>query len=142
MDLFSRKRKRVQQPEIDDAGRADSPDTASYGLKTLYNRSTAEVDIVAVHGLNGHREHTFTAANGVCWLGSLLPAKAPNIRVLSYGYDARTHSSSLLSREHLHGHAEQLIEELRRERTITETTRRPIIFIGHSLGGLIIKAAL
>ena len=75
---------------------------------------------MAVHGLNGHREKTFTAANGICWLKSLLPALAPNIRVLSYGYDARTHSSSHLSQEHLHDHAEQLIEELRRERTITE----------------------
>ena len=76
--------------------------------------------IVAVHGLNGHRESTFTAANGICWLSSLLPAQASNIRVLSYGYDARTHSSSLLTQEHLHDHAEQLIEELRRERTITK----------------------
>ena len=75
---------------------------------------------MAVHGLNGHPENTFTAANGICWLRSLLPALAPNIRVLSYGYDARTHSSSLLSRENLHDHAEQLIEELRRERAITE----------------------
>ena len=79
--------------------------------------------IVAVHGLNGHRESTFTAANGICWLRSLLPTLSPNIRVLSYGYDARTHSSSLLSQEHLHDHAEQLIEELRRERTITEVSR-------------------
>ena len=75
---------------------------------------------MAVHGLNGHREESFTAANGTCWLKSLLPAQSPNIRVLSYGYDARTHSSSLLSQEHLHDHAEQLVEELRRERTITQ----------------------
>ena len=78
--------------------------------------------MVAVHGLNGHRESTFTAANGVCWLKSLLPEQIPNIRVLTYGYDARTHSSSLLSREHLHDHAEQLVEELRRERTITNVS--------------------
>ena len=76
--------------------------------------------IVAVHGPNGHRENTFTASNGICWLSSLLPALVPNIRVLSYGYDARTHSSSFLSRENLHDHAEQLIEALRRLRTITE----------------------
>ena len=88
---------------------------AEFGLKTLYDCGTAEVEyvttqeiekcpranclpysIVAVHGLNGHRESTFTAANGICWLRSILPTQIPNIRVLSYGYDARTHSSSLL----------------------------------------------
>ena len=86
--------------------------------------------IVAVHGLNGHREDTFTAANGICWLGSLLPKCNPDIRVLSYGYDARTHSSSLMSQQHLHDHAEQLIVELRRERTNTEVKieRRTIAF--------------
>ena len=72
--------------------------------------------------MNGHRESTFTATNGICWLRSLLPVQSPNIRVLTYGYDARTHSSSLLSQEHLHDHAEQLIEELRRERTITDVS--------------------
>ena len=77
--------------------------------------------IVAVNGLNGHRESTFTAANGICWLSCLLPEQSPDIRVLSlYGYDARTYGSSLLSREHLNNHAEQLIEELGKERTITE----------------------
>ena len=118
------------------------PGRAEFGLKTLYDCSTAEAEyatpqeiekclqanclsysIVAVHGLNGHRESTYTAANGTCWLRSLLPVQSPNIRVLSYGYDARTHSSSLLSQENLHDHAEQLIEELRRERTITEVSR-------------------
>ena len=80
--------------------------------------------IIAVHGLNGHPESTFTAANGICWLRSLLPERSPKIRVLSYGNDARTHSSSLLSQEHLHDHAEQLIEELRSERMITKVNIR------------------
>ena len=76
--------------------------------------------IVAVNGLNGHRESTFTAAKGIFWLSCLLPEQSPNIRVLSYGYDARTYGSSLLNREHLNNHAERLIEELRKERTIAE----------------------
>ena len=120
-------------------GSETESDKAAHGLKTLYNCSTAEVEyaapevsknaheltpypfsIVAVHGVNGHRESSFTAANSICWLRSLLPAQCPQIRVFSYGYDARTQSSSLLSREHLHDHAEQLIEELRRERMLTE----------------------
>ena len=110
-----------------------------FGLETLYDSGTAKVEcaitlaiekraransishsIVAVHGLNGHRELSFTTANGICWLRTLLPEQNPDIRVLSYGYDVRTQSTSPLSQENLHDHAEQLIEELSRERQTTK----------------------
>ena len=96
------------------------------GSKNVHELTIFSYSVVAVHGQNGHWENTFTAANGVCWLRTLLPKHAPNIRVLSYGYDARTHGSSPFSQEHLHGHAEQLIRELRRERTITEVNMQTI----------------
>lgn len=75
---------------------------------------------MAVHGLNGNREKTFTADNGVCWLNSLLPEVMPKIRVFSYGYDARTHSSSPLSSDHLLGHAEDFLETFTMRRDLTE----------------------
>lgn len=113
---------------------------AEFGLKVLYDCDDAEVEyatplfpwiifpflilslhsIITLHGLNGHRERTFTANNGVCWLDSLLPERLPKIRVISFGYDARTHSSSPLSQQHLHDHAEQLVENLTRRRNVTK----------------------
>lgn len=80
---------------------------------------------MAVHGLNGHREKTFTADNGVCWLRDTLPAMVPKlkIRVLSYGYDARTHSTSPLSSKHLLDHAENFLETLTMERDLTEVLK-------------------
>jgi hypothetical protein len=103
------------------------------------------IDIVAVHGLNGHCETTWTAGNGidsVNWLRDLLPHDLPNARILSWGYDANTHSGSRVSCQYLFDHARTLVSDLCLERQITETSKRPIIFVAHSLGGIIVKSAL
>lgn len=47
------------------------------------------------------------------------------MRVISFGYDARTHSASPLSQQHLHGHAEQLLENLTRKRDVTDVRKIP-----------------
>jgi len=56
--------------------------------------------IVAVHGLNGHPKKTWTA-NNVNWLRDFLPPDIPNARILSWGYDANTHSTSTISAQYL-----------------------------------------
>ncbi|CAN9179325.1 unnamed protein product [Alternaria alternata] len=81
---------------------------------------SASSAIVAVHGLNGHREKTWTTSGGVNWLRELLPHDLPNARILSWGYDANT---------------QQLAREL-------STSKRPIMFVAHSLGGIVVKSAL
>lgn len=47
---------------------------------------------MAVHGLNGHREKTFTTEK-INWLRHFLPNDIPNVRILSYGYNSRTYGS-------------------------------------------------
>lgn len=75
--------------------------------------------IVAIHGLNGHREKTWTAANGVHWLRDLLPNDLPRARILCWGYDANTHASSRVSCHYLYDHARNLVADLWRKRKVT-----------------------
>ncbi|KAI1115455.1 Alpha/Beta hydrolase protein [Nemania sp. NC0429] len=115
-----------------------------YGLKCVAEGTNPTIDIVAVHGLNGHRENTWKAENGVSWLEdkNMLPKRIPNARIFVWGYDARTHGNDYLSQAYLHQHGTQLVGELADERRLDGTSKRPIIFIGHSLGGIVIKSAL
>jgi len=91
------------------------------------------VDIVFVHGLFGSRLNSYTKG-GVCWIRDLLGQDVPNARIISWGW-----ASALSSGDTFVGQAEQLLNDIS---DIRRGTRRPIIFVGHGLGGLLIKEAL
>lgn len=74
------------------------------------------LSIVAIHGLNGHSEKTWTAGNDVNWLRKFLPIDVPNARIFSYGYEAKTHAASPVSQLTFPHHAEELVGELCRKR--------------------------
>ena len=98
--------------------------------------------IVAVHGLCGSRSATWVADTGVNWLPDLLPLRIPTARVLIYGYDSTAHSSQHIVQKILFSRARKLIANLDTLRRETHSEQRPIIFTGHSLGGILIKSAL
>jgi hypothetical protein len=75
--------------------------------------------VVAIHGLNSHRERTWTAANGKLWLRDFLPQRLPKARIMAWGCDSNTHSSSLISAQYLHDHADTLISDQFLERALT-----------------------
>ena len=66
-----------------------------------------------MHGLNGHREKTWTSANGVFWLKDCLPHSFPTARILTYGYAGYTHNHGeyKLQQQTLYGHAEDFVSD-------------------------------
>jgi len=100
--------------------------------------------IIAIHGL--HEDH-FSAwldtSSGVSWLRDLLPQYIPSARVLTYGYESDTDSSSAVqSSERILQHATTLVAELEADRSEHNASRRPLVFICHGLGGIVLKRAL
>ncbi|CCA73457.1 related to kinesin light chain [Serendipita indica DSM 11827] len=86
--------------------------TKDFGFLEIASGTDPIVDIVAIHGLQGHREKTWTTDNGILWLQHLLPSDLPNARILSYGYDADTHSPECVSTHTMRRHADQLAKAL------------------------------
>ncbi|KAF8525538.1 hypothetical protein BU17DRAFT_41759 [Hysterangium stoloniferum] len=116
-----------------------TPGAYDFGLKELFpGGKSPTVDIVAIHGLDGHREASFTADNGILWLRDLLPEALPSARILTYGYDARTHGENR-ARQTMYDVAVDFVARLSAFRIRTRTEDRPLIFIAHSFGGIILK---
>ncbi|KAI3550592.1 ankyrin repeat protein [Colletotrichum filicis] len=127
---------------------AKKPDASRYGLKILVpvpqsSDKADRVDIVAIHGLNGHREDTWTdPETGLQWLSdsSCLPKDIPGARVLTFGYNSKTYFSR--SESDIPDFASELLWALKAQRTTIEERQRRIVFICHSLGGLVFKQAV
>ncbi|TGO49584.1 hypothetical protein BCON_0206g00190 [Botryotinia convoluta] len=106
--------------------------------------SPYRIDIVALHGIKGDAFKTWTEKNedGVknLWLRDQLPNELPGARIFSFGYDANV----LFSRGTgtIEDFATALLEDLLRERSNDKNRKRRIIFICHSMGGIVVKKAL
>ncbi|KAM7201196.1 hypothetical protein V8F20_004942 [Naviculisporaceae sp. PSN 640] len=102
------------------------------------------VDIVFLHGLTGNSYDTWWhRESGVHWPRDLLKHDIPHGRLLSWGYDADVasfwgHASS----NRLTEHARNLVGDLVWLRMESASEQRPILFVAHSLGGLVIQRAL
>ncbi|RYO95239.1 hypothetical protein DL764_007724 [Monosporascus ibericus] len=116
-------------------------------LEVLYPGPTdpdkIDIDIVAVHGLGSDVDWSWTWKNGakcVHWLKDpeMLPAIIPNARIMAYSYESRWHRNASKTRLELCG--EELARNMHNFRT--NVPDRPVIFIAHSLGGLVVLHAL
>jgi hypothetical protein len=121
------------------------------------------VNIIAVHGLNGDAYSTWTHPNGTLWLRDLLPNFLPGCRVYTYGYPSqvvfnRSYADVSAYARRLLNSIRGLWEEWAEVRlrhfqgkclwsnhpgwlTLRGSLQasRSIIFICHSLGGIVVK---
>ncbi|RDA85631.1 hypothetical protein CP532_3563 [Ophiocordyceps camponoti-leonardi (nom. inval.)] len=107
-------------------------------IQVLVDTRDAKFDIVAVHGLRADAEFTWTRKVGterVHLLRDLVAEDFPEARILNFAYnsdwlvDAPVKTAGDI--------ASRLVKELQRCRS--GRRRVPILFIGHSFGGIVIK---
>jgi hypothetical protein len=76
------------------------------------------------------------------WPEELLPYDQENVRVLTYGYDSYVTKGFLEAngKSSIFAHGRSFLGAISRHRR--QCTGRPIVFVAHSLGGLVVKQAL
>ncbi|KAG8751753.1 hypothetical protein FRC14_007632 [Serendipita sp. 396] len=122
-------------------------------LHILVSPTDALVDVVAVQGLGSAYPHTWMGKkqtrqawfshskpeiNKVMWLKEYLPKDFPAARIMAFEYNSRWLYEADF--QGLGEHASALLDALVEQRQ--HSFSRPILFIGHSYGGLVVKQAL
>lgn len=128
-----------------DSSPSESPPVPRFpdGVEVLHNCPDARVDICFIHGLTGDRDSTWTADGKFApWPKTLLPLQLSRARILTYGYDAYVVRKSVASSNRLIDHATNLLNDLTTDRARCKASSRPLIFVAHSLGGLVCKEAI
>ncbi|KAI1172684.1 hypothetical protein F4777DRAFT_491585 [Nemania sp. FL0916] len=112
------------------------------------NSGEIHADIVMVHGLQGHHINTWKAEDNTIWPTDLLPRFLCNtgihgairVRVLSFEYGGTIRGTT--SKAGIDDVAQNMLELLLDKRDDRRSMCRPIIFVAHSLGGVIVKRAI
>ncbi|OHF02533.1 hypothetical protein CORC01_02228 [Colletotrichum orchidophilum] len=123
-------------------------DTAFLGftpLNVVEDTQDDRIDCVVVSGLSSHPFGSWKERGGqFMWLVDDDTAFPSNVRVLLYGYDTSLFGSE--SFQTVTDIGERLATSVRSVRSLsTDSTKvkpRPIVFIAHSLGGLVVKEAI
>lgn len=94
-----------------------------------------DIDVIAMHGLNGDIYRTWTKS-GNYWLRDQLPQSLAGARIFSYGYPSNLMFSKSVAEiddfaRHLLSSLKEIVDE-----------KRDIIFVCHSLGGIVFKQAM
>ena len=106
-----------------------------YGLKVLAQGTSPLVEyvdqpqsvehaninqsIVAIHGLEGDREDSWTA-DGKLWLKDFLPESVSRARIMTWGWDGYTSGIKYLTHQALFEHSRQLLANLSTHRMLDD----------------------
>ncbi|KAJ9646807.1 hypothetical protein H2204_000499 [Knufia peltigerae] len=123
-------------------------DAKCLGLRAIHVPETKPIaDIIFVHGLGGHSYKTWSKDRNkdYFWPGLWLPQdpKIRRARLFTYGYDSSLTGPKRAS--NILGFARTLLFDMRNSRGQQTNSIRvgeaPIIFVAHSMGGLVVKKA-
>ncbi|RYP80818.1 hypothetical protein DL769_002288 [Monosporascus sp. CRB-8-3] len=112
------------------------------GLTTLYEPDDrVVVDLIFVHGLNGGSQSTWSKGTGDSfWPRDWLPHDEAfsDVRIHTFGYSSAVNRESILN---IHDFANNLLACVHHSPAMASEGTTPIVFIGHSMGGLVVKKA-
>ncbi|OCK73381.1 hypothetical protein K432DRAFT_410741 [Lepidopterella palustris CBS 459.81] len=115
-----------------------------FGFTQLYTPkpdAPITADIIAITGLDGHAFGSWRGKGnlGRMWLRDFLSKDLPCCRTMIYGYNSKLSSHGI---DTIMDYGRELIEELKKVRSIQEQRKRPLFFIAHSFGGIILAHCL
>ncbi|KAL9597451.1 MAG: hypothetical protein Q9219_005143 [cf. Caloplaca sp. 3 TL-2023] len=120
-----------------------------FGLTELYHPSQKKPTIQprdASRTLQNRREGNHNGVKNedvIFWPETLLPQILPDAQIFTWGYDADVGGFfSSAGQSTIHQHAQSLLSDLANLRSTLELRTIPLVFVVHSLGGIIVKDAL
>lgn len=117
----------------------------SLGLTLLFEPEEVLADFIFVHGLRGGSRKTwsFSADPAHFWPKEWLPGDPDfkHVRIHTFGYHSNW-GESKGSDFNVHDFGQNLIEDIHSSSSIRRSDEVPLVLIGHSMGGLVIKKAV
>ena len=105
-----------------------------------FNQISNTPSCVAISGLGSHAFGSWKDRDShFMWLRDALPVRLRGARVLIYGYDSK------LAESRSYQNLEDVASKFRQSLSVVlggRTRSRPLIFVAHSLGGLVLKQAV
>ncbi|KAJ5751290.1 hypothetical protein N7533_008318 [Penicillium manginii] len=115
-----------------------------FGFTQLYapdENKPMVADIIAIAGLDGHAYGSWQGRGnlGRMWLRDFLSKDLPQCRTMIYGYNSKLSSHGV---DTILDYGRELMEEIKKIRNTKELQQRPLVFIAHSFGGIVMAHCL
>jgi len=113
-----------------------------FGFTQLYPTGPeVNADIIAISGMDGHAYGSWQGKGNLrrMWLRDFFSKDLPNCRTMIYGYNSKLKSHGV---DTIMDYGREFLEGIKRVRHTKELRERPLFFIAHSFGGIILAHCL